>query len=337
MAETPDLVEEGSAFLEQQDQLHGKNKDINKVVDHTTQNPPNLGRSISPMFESTIGGANDSHWKTIPLENLPSRGMFYPEGTEITIRAAQVSEVRQWSTMDENDRLDVDDTLNFIIEKCCRIKIKGTRSFMTWRDISELDRLALIFLVQEITFPENQNALFIKFTCPGPCSDAEKWSDEVQVISPMLNFIDFPDEILQFYNSQYKCFEIESQKLNETFYIYMPTIGVVEKLRTRISQAKADGRKIDKAFITIAPYIIQDWSTFSQQAYYDLSKNNFAWHVNKFTFVTKFVKLVESARHSMVTTTCPKCGKLASSPLFSKSGFTVKDLFFISGGLNELI
>jgi hypothetical protein len=239
--------------------------------------------------------------------------------------------------MDENDRLNVDDTLNFVIEKCARIKVKGGRSWMTWRDISELDRLALIFIIYEITFSGNQNSLYVRFTCPGPCADERSWTDEVKISSPMLSFIKFPDDVMQFYNPQYKCFVVESSKLNETFYLYMPTIGTVEKLRARIAQAKVDGSSIDKAFIKIAPYIIQDWQSFNQEAYYRMSRENFAWHLNKFTFVTKFAEQLEQARRSMVATTCPKCGKLVTTPLFSKSGFTIKDLFFISGGLNDLI
>jgi hypothetical protein len=323
--------DEGVAFLEKQDKLHGKNRDIDRIEQ------PNLGRATMPMVESTIAGANDSLWKNIPLENLPSRGLFYPDGAEITIKAATVTEVRQWSTIDEDDKLDVDDNLNFIIEKCCRLKIKGGRTWLTWRDISEVDRLALIFLIQEITFPDDQNSLFVKFRCPGPCTDLERWKDDVKIKSHMLTFIDFPEEVMQYYSPEYKCFEVVSDKLQETFYVYMPTIGAVEKLRARITQAKADGRKIDKAFIKIAPYLIQDWQSFNQQAYYTMSTENFAWHLNKFTFVTKAVTQLEDARLSMVSVECPKCGKPVSTPLFSKSGFTVKDLFFISGGLNELV
>lgn len=338
MDESNDLIREGQDFIEQQDKIHQKNKDVD-LKTHISNNPipTNLGRSITNPFESTIGGANDSHWKNIPLENLPSKGLFYADGTEITIKSASVTEVRQWSTMDENDKLDVDDTLNFIIEKCCRIKNKNNRVRLSWRDISELDRLALIFLIQELTFPGEENILYANFSCPGPCVEETAWKGELRISSPMLSFINFPQEIMQFYNPQYKCFVIESAKLNETFYLYMPTLGTIEKLRARISQAKADRRTLDKSFITIAPYIIQDWQNFTQEAYYNMSRDNFKWHINKFTFVTKFVKLLEAARNSMVASTCPKCEKPVSTALFSKSGFTIKDFFFISGGLNELI
>lgn len=345
MNEKDDLVREGSEFLEQQDKIHQKNRNIEETKaptedvpqeKQTNPFPANLGKARNNPFDvSTVGGANDSHWKNIPLENLPSQGLFYPDGTEITIKSATVSEVRQWSTMDEADKLDVDDTLNFIIEKCCRVQNKSAR--LSWRDVSELDRLALVFMIQEITFPGEENVLYSKFACPGPCTEETPWKGSLRVSSPMLSFIEFPEEIMQFYNAEYKCFVVDSKKLNETFYLYLPTLGTIEKLRARISQVKADNRSIDKAFITIAPYLIQDWQSFTQQAYYDMSRENFKWHVNKFTFVTKFVKLLETARNSMVGASCPQCGKPVSTPLFSKSGFTIKDLFFISGGLNELI
>ena len=330
------LEDEGLLFLEKQDQLHGKNSD-GKAQSPEPAPKNSLGKARTPMLESTIGGANDSHWKNVPLENLPSRGMFYPNGAEITIKAATVAEIRQWSTIDEADLLDVDDKLNYVIEKCCRLKIKGGQQWLSWRDISELDRLALIFMIQELTFPADQNSIYIKFQCPGPCADEEKWEEEIKIKSPMMTFIDYPNDVMNYYSESLKCFEVRSEKLNETFYLYMPTIGAVEKLRARITEGRKQGRKPDAAFVPIAPYLIQDWNSFNQEAYQQLAQSSFSWHINKFTFIKKFTEKIENARNSSVSTLCPKCGKPVSSPLFSKSGFTVKDIFLISGGLDELI
>jgi len=340
MAEKDSIQDDGLAFLEQQDKLYGKNKDVEaeKIAeDSNAAKLTSLGKAISPMQESTIGGSNDLFWKNIPLETLPSKGLFYPEGAEITIKAATVSEIRQWSTIDDQDMLDIDDKLNYVIEKCCRFKIKGGKTWLTWRDISELDRLALIFMIQEMTFPADQNSLFVKFQCDQACDAETRWSDNVKIKSPMLKFIEMPEDVMKYYSAEFKCFEVQSAKLKETFYLYMPTIGAVERLRARISEAKKSGKTIDRAFITVAPYIIQDWQTLTQQAYSDLSRESFGWHINKFTFIKKFTEMIERARLSMVSTQCPKCGSRVSTPLFQQSGFTVKDLFLISGGLDELI
>lgn len=327
-------------FLEAEDVKYGKNSATPPVNQEKTETKqPGLGLSRSAQVEtSSVSGANDNFWKNLPLENLPSRGMFYPEGAELTFRSASAAEIRHWSTMDEGDILDIDDKLNFIIEKCTRFKINGGNTWLTWRDILEVDRLFIIFLIHEITFTDNQNELFVKIECSAPaCASEDKFSDEVKVRSSMLQLFRLPDELLEWYSPQYKCFEVVSEKLNETFYLYAPTLGAVERLRKRISELKSQGRQIDKAFIKMAPYLIQDWSTFDQAAYSKLSNDSLSWHINKFTFITKFAELMQEARDNSLITACPKCGSEIASPIFSRDSFTIKDLFLISGRLNQLV
>jgi hypothetical protein len=331
-----ELEDEAARFLEQEDQRYGKNSTENPI--EQTQRS-SLGRSAQSIAaeQSTISGANDSYWKRVPLENLPSRGMFYAEDSELTIRAADVAEIRQWSTMDEGDLLDIDDTLNFILEKCCRFKINNGSSWLTWRDILEIDRLFVIFLIHEITFPTGQNELFARFECNEACSEDSRYSDDVKVRSGMLQLFDLPAEVLEWYSQENRCFEINSTKLNETFYLFMPTVGNVDRLRKRIAEIKKSGATVDKAFIKMAPYLIQDWSKFNKDEYRDLQSHSMGWHINKFTFVNKFVDLIREARRSELAITCPNCGQLLTSSLFSEHSFTVKDLFLISGRLNELV
>ena len=326
------------SFLEQEDLKYGMNS--NSKVDQSPEKDRSqgLGTAISARLnESSVSGANDNFWKNIPLENLPSGGLFYAEGTELTVRSATVSEIRHWSTIDESDILDIDDKLNFIIEKCTRFKIKGGQSWLTWRDILEVDRLYIIFLIHEITFPNGQNDLFVNLQCTETCAEEGRFNDDVKVKSSMLQIFDLPEELRQWYSPQYRCFEVVSTKLDETFYLYMPTIGVIERLRKRISEIKVQGKQVDKAFIRVAPYLIQDWTKFNAQDYSNLQNSTFDWHLNKFTFITKFVEQVQGARDNSLTTVCPKCGAKLTSTLFSSDSFTVKDLFLISGRLDELI
>ena len=98
-------------------------------------------------------------WKNIPSENLPSQGLFYEAGTQIAIRAAAVAEIRHWSTIDDNDLLSIDEMLNFIIEKCCRIKVPGKPG--TYKDLKEIDRFYLIFAIRDYTFKNGENKIFV--------------------------------------------------------------------------------------------------------------------------------------------------------------------------------
>lgn len=331
-----ELEDEAARFLEEEDQRYGKNSN---ATQSKQPQGSSLGQYASSIREqqSTISGANDSYWKRVPLENLPSKGMFYAEGSELTIRSADVSEIRQWSTMDESDLLEIDDTLNFILEKCCRFTVNSGSTWLTWRDILEIDRLYVIFLIHEITFPAGQNELHAPFECVDTCSEDSRYAEAVKVRSGMLQLFDLPDEVLQWYSQDNKCFEVVSSKLNETFYLFMPTVGNVERLRKRISEIKNSGATVDKAFIKMAPYLIQDWSKFNRDDYRKLQNDSMGWHINKFTFINKFVDLIREARRSELAMTCPKCGQLITSPLFSEYSFTVKDLFLISGRLSELV
>lgn len=330
------------SFLESEDLKYGKNSNEPLTPKESPKSEipaqPALGKARSAQIESsTVSGANDNFWKNLPLTNLPSKGLFYPDGAELTFRSATASEVRHWSTIDEDDILDIDDKLNFIIEKCVRFKINGGHTWLSWRDILEIDRLYIVFLIHEITFPDGQNELFVKLECNAACTEEDRYKDEVKVRSQMLQFFEMPEELMQWYSPQYKCFEVVSEKLNETFYLYAPTIGTVERLRKRIAEIKSQGRQVDKAFIKVAPYLIQDWNSFGPNEYSQLFSSSLSWHINKFTFITKFAEQMRAARENSIVTSCPKCGSKLTSPIFSRDSFTIKDLFLISGRLSQLV
>ena len=96
MIDEEELQGEGLAFLEQQDKIYGKNQDVKAMPTEPAPVANSLGKATTPMVESTVSGSNDLFWKNIPLANLPSGGLFYPEDAEITIKAATVAEIRQW-------------------------------------------------------------------------------------------------------------------------------------------------------------------------------------------------------------------------------------------------
>lgn len=335
---TGNTPEEALSFLEQTDKAYGKNTSESIAPKQTPVEPTSLGQATVPETPaSTISGANDSFWKNIPLENLPSAGNFYPDDTEITVRAANVGEVRHWSTIDEGDMLDVDDKLNFILEKCIRIKTKSASTWLSWRDIADVDRMYLEFAIHEYTFPNKENVLITKFECENTCEGDSKYTTEVRTTSSLIQSFDMPDEISVYYKPEYKCFEVVSEKLNETFHLYAPTLGAVERIRQKISLDRKKNKTIDKAFIKIVPYLVQDWSSFDEKAFNALRNESMSWHGNKFAFITRFAELFQQAKPNSVYLECPKCGSKMTSSLFLGSGFTIKSLFLVSGRLNELV
>lgn len=331
--------EDAMSFLENADQAYGKNTGKIKEVAEEPVTQPSLGKATTPNPKvSTISSANDSGWKNIPLENLPSRGMFYPDDTEITTRSATAGEIRHWSTIDENDMLNVNDMMNFIIEKCVRIRTKDQGAWLSWRDIVEVDRMYLLFTIHEQTFPNKENVLWTKFYCENTCGANEtKYSTEVRTTSQLMQYFELNEEAMKYYKPEFKCFEIVSEKMNETFYLYAPTLGAVEKVKNKILSDRKKGKQIDTAFVKAAPYLIQDWSTFDDNEYSKMRNESLAWHPNKFPFVNRFAQLYDGSKSDSVALECPNCGSKMTSPLFLGDSFTIKSLFLISGRLDELV
>lgn len=296
-----------------------------------------LGKSLThqAIEESTISMANDVRWKVVPYETLSSKGLFYPEDAEISIRSADVMEIRHWSTIDENDRISINDCLNFILEKCVKFKIKGRPVMLSWRDLLVVDRFYLIFKIHELTFPNGENKLMKNFECSS-CPNDPKYSGKHQVRGSMLQGFTIPEELMEFYHAEYRTFLIVSEKIGN-FYLFMPTIGSFNLVKQYITERANRGRPAEKWFVRVAPYLIEDYQAMTLDALEKLRQSTLDWPQNKIMFVTKAVDMLESSRNNKLVIKCPTCGSDIVSDIFSSNSFTVKNLFIVSARLADLI
>lgn len=285
---------------------------------------------------SAVHGVNDINWKNMPVENMPTGGFFYPVGTEVTFRSADVSEIRQWSTIDEGDMLDMDVKMNLIIERCVRMK-GPDGAWMSWEDLVEIDRFFMLFAVHEITFPNGENKLNVKFKCPPTCAGDGTYRESVQLRSDMLNLLVFPPELMQYYNPDERCFTKVSQKLGETLRFYLPTIGVAKKIKNVVAEARQNGDYIDEAFMRLAPYMFKDWRNLNAQKLESMRMESFKWGRDKLLFMNGMIDMIKGAVNLSVKKECPKCHVTLEAPIFFRGGFTIKNLFAVSDKFDDLI
>ena len=134
------------------------------IPEQVQEAPLNLGKVNMERFTGERAEDADFHlgYHTIPLLSLPSGGMFYPEGTQLSIRSAKVAEVRHFSTIDETNVLDIDEKLNTIVDSCTRITCTSKR--LSYKDLLEEDRFYVILSIRDLTFPEPESNLKIKKT-----------------------------------------------------------------------------------------------------------------------------------------------------------------------------
>ena len=106
-----------------------------------------ITKTPEPKFAHTktdeqMNMGNKVGWQKLPIDDLPTKGLFYPVGTEIAIRSATAAEIRHWSTIQEADPFALDDMLNHIIERCVSFKAPDVHS--SWKDIKEVDRFYIL-------------------------------------------------------------------------------------------------------------------------------------------------------------------------------------------------
>lgn len=269
--------------------------------------------------------ATDIGWKPIPLENLPSGGIFYPAGTQIAMRSATVAEIRHWSTLDENDLLGVDDMLNFIIEKCARIKVPGKPG--SYKDVYEIDRFYLIFAIRDYTFKNGENKMTVRVTTP------EGMEENVEVTKETLDYFNPDERLMNYFDQEEKCFNLKL-KSGDQFHMYMPTLGTMSFIKSFIKQRQQNGTNFDKTFIKYAPFLFRDWKTLNQSVYDKAVTESYTWSLQKISVLDKLVDVLTQSVNPKVRYTSSG-GQEGTAPLNFQSG--VKSIFLISDIFDELV
>jgi hypothetical protein len=329
--------EEAERFLNEQDRKYGINRVAEEVVekkDDSSQKITSLGKAQSHQQLVEMSAAEESPWKLLDLATLPSGGLFYPEGVELLLRSAKTKEIRHWSTIDENDPIDVREKIQFILNACTKFKIKGQAMPLNFNDFDEVDKYHILFRIYELTFPNQENKLWAYIKCENAqCQHI----NQTQVTSRNLIGFKYPQELMKWYSPEERCFVINSEKLGETFRIYLPTVGTSSKFKQKRREEQERGIAIDEAFYNFGPYMIRDWRKVDMQMLTDLKLNSMEWGDKKFMAIHKFTDLLEKASLNKTASVCEKCKTQTESHIFLGGSFTVKDIFIISAGLDELI
>lgn len=312
-----------------------------KVFSSATQvNPDLMGvrganvKNTQPVSESPITNvkrpddglhyADNLGYINVDVKSLPTGGLFYPDDTKILIRAARGNEIKHWSTMNDQD-LDqlsqVDDILNYIIEKCVSVKMPNQPGGGSWKDIKDVDRFYLLFAIRDFTFPDGDNELMV------PISEAKN----IPVTKEMIDFIKIPDEIMKYYSNEEKCFvfDLPSRKL----HMYIPSLGATQWLKN-YAQAKTTAREgFDQDFLIFAPMLISDFRLLSQRAYEGMVEESTMWTAKEWSLISYIRDTLASVSEPKLTYT-DENGAEVTIPLTFRGG--IKALFTVQDPLSIL-
>lgn len=268
----------------------------------------------------------------LDLANFPSGGQFYREDFEIHIRAARVGEIREFSTLDEENILDVDEKLNSLLVGCTKIMYGNQRG--SYRDVLEEDRIYLILSIRELTFKEGENKLMMpvgKKNCKtGSC----KAQDSMELRTGNLQFNEQDELIEKYYDFENKCFTVPTKNHGE-LTIAPPTIGVMRAITDWIRKREQEGKTWDKSSLSILPYIQREWRGFNDKEIFSAITSFQGWDASKFSIVYRLVEKAKIGVKPEFNYPCESCGEEVAVPLTFPGG--IKALFIIQDISSELL
>ena len=315
--------------LDAKDKANADNTDASEKADAMAAavDKTGLGRVNMDNFGPEIARPTDEvlGWHVLDLEDLPSRGKFYPADTVIKIRSAKAAEIRHFSTMDENNYIDMEEKLNSIVESCAQFNAGDKR--MSYKDILEEDRIILLLSIRDLTFPEPENKLMLK----GKTEKTKKTVDiELAVKNLVPSVID--DEIEKYYSSKERTYVIKTRSAG-TIRMKPPTIGVMQEITQYLRDRQEKDQDFDKAFIQVLPYMQSDWRTLNLNKIFQMEVEYKGWDEKKFMIVYRLAERMKIGVQTELETTFD--GETAKAPLDFPGG--IKSLFIISDLAGELL
>jgi len=271
--------------------------------------------------EAQMSMGNEIGWQKLPIEDLPTKGMFYPEGTEILIRSATAGEIRHWSTLQEDDISSLDDMLNYVLERC--VSYKTPEKFSSWKDIKEIDRFYILLGVREYTFVKGENQLQVK------TSETSK----INVTKDMVDFINIDEKLMKYYDETKRCFVLKF-KTGRSMEVSIPNVGVTHFLKNYINQKQQKQEMFDIDFISFAPFIIKNWRGLNDNTYEQMVLESNSWSISEVSVLTRIKDLFIETVNPVVKY-IDEGGMEHTAPLNFLGG--IKSLFLISDPFGELV
>jgi hypothetical protein len=269
---------------------------------------------------SRLERTRDHH--NVPLDCLPSLGRFYPDNTRITIRAARVDEIREFSAIDENDIKDVTDKLTYMVSQCVKVYYGNVPG--SYRDLLSADRIVLILKIRELTFLDGMSSIQL----PVPANACEtagcKPQDTISFNSTKLNFTTPSPEIEKYYDSVNKCYNIKTKSYG-VITLFPPTIGVTSIVTNWIVEQAKEEKKVDAALTEILQYLVGNWRKLNNNSIFNTLGELSTWPTGKFALVYRLIEKINVGIEFELKDRCETCGGEITVPITFPDGY--KSLF----------
>jgi hypothetical protein len=330
-----DPVEENPEILEEKVSRTLQDPIVEKqppIIEHN-QNPNPQVTSIGKA--QTVGPSFDSGWKNVPVSILPSKGMFYPDGTRIAIRPAEVREIRHFSTIDEDDRLDIEEKLSYVLERCLRMDFPG-EGVVSYLDIKQEDRFFLILAIRDLTFVRGENSIILK--TKKKCKETPEcpFNSGIELRTGVLGSYDIEERIMNYYDGESRSFIFDVKKISKVIEMTVPSIGVSNLINEFVIESSRKKFDVDEGFLKIAPFLFKEWRGLNTDMIKVKMRESDYWSKEEYSLYFELSEKIRIGTNLEVKQKCPVCGdEEVTADINFPSG--LRSLFVISNIFGELL
>lgn len=202
--------------------------------------------NAQPVQNTQNTRTDDLQYFNIDIRELPC-GKFYPTGTLLMVRPAQVREIQSYSMVDDNNFYDIIEKMNDMLQACVRVKYPDGK-IGSYLEVKDQDRLFLIFLIRELTFQQG-NSLAVNAKCG--CGD------DISIELTRKNFVfhEIDEKLDKFYSHQNGSYNFKT--INGKFFeLTPPNIGLQKAFTDYIVKENNEKRTPNLAFLKIIPFMM---------------------------------------------------------------------------------
>lgn len=273
-------------------------------------------------------------YMVIPVDILPC-GNFYKPGTKISIRAAKVEEVQAYSVVDDKNPMDWVDKMNDILKSCVRfINPNGMNG--SYKDVKDSDRVFLIFMIRELTFPGGKN-LSKEVVCGACRHEFEIPYRATHSEDKAKTFVNFemPEKIHKFYDEFERAYVVKINDKNGNPVEYKmapPTIGMQEMLFGDVKEKVQTEKEPNISFLKVIPYQMYDRTSITPEGIKAKEKEYRSMDMTTFQILNKFVDNMKFGIKEL-SMRCPECGEEVHTQMTFPEG--VSSIFVIPDALEQ--
>lgn len=305
---------EDEGYITEKMREENKSKLLNQMKSKVNENNPDTFQRTVPIDSGYTGFIN------VLSEDLPTKGRFYPTDFRILIRAATAGEIRHWSMTSDDNILQIDESMNYIISRCVKITGEEGQKY-SWKDLKEIDRFYIILAIRDITFPEGNNDLKMQIS----------EGNSVSIHKDHVNFVEFDEKLMKHYSQEDRCFVFKTK--DHELKINLPSLGLTQWLKSYLMGKNEERVGIDREFAVIAPFIIDDYRGLNDIKYSRLVNEYVSLGVFEHSLLAQIKDLITSSISPTITYV-DEAGADQTAPLTFLGGF--KSLFLIQDPLSFL-